>query len=248
MPKIRAVLFDFGNTIVKVVYNYDIQVSTLYNFFLKEGFIIPSFWDFKEVYSRTRDKQLQISQKTLKEYDFGERFCKVLERFGYSCDPKNDVIVKAINLYTSVLFSGSELQTGLKDLLRDFKTVFKLKLGIVSNFPWPKALLITLKKFKLIDFFDPITISADVGWKKPHKAIFKKAIADLKIPVSKTIFVGNNFYADIYGAKKFGIRAAYLKSNENAQTAFKINGIMVKPDWVIKSLKEIKNILKQYYY
>lgn len=244
MSEINAILFDYGNTLVKVIYNYDIQVANLYNFFIKEGFAFPSFWDFKETYSRTRDKQRLISQKTLKEIDLEERFCKVLEKFGYSCQPENDVIIKAIDLYISVFFSGAELHPGLKDLLHDLKTVYNLKLGIISNFPRSKDLLKSLKKFKIIDFFDTITISADVGWIKPHEAIFKKAISDLKIPTNATIFVGDNFYADIYGAKKIGMKAAYLKTDESPQNSHLANEYTVKPDWVIKSLNELRSILK----
>ncbi|MFX0162275.1 MAG: HAD family hydrolase [Candidatus Hodarchaeota archaeon] len=244
MSEIRAILFDFGNTLVRVVYNYDIQVASLYNFFIKEGFAFPSLWDFKETYSRTRDEQRLISQKTLKEIDLDERFCKVLEKFGYSCHPETDLIIKAIDLYIGVFFRGVELHPGLKDLLRDLKTVYNLKLGIISNFPRSKDLLNSLKKFKIIDFFDTITISADVGWIKPHKAIFKKAISDLKISTNEAIFVGDNFYADVYGAKKFGMRAAYLKTDESPQNSHLADEYTVKPDWVINSLNELRSILK----
>ena len=244
MSEIRAILFDFGNTLVKVLYHYDIQVANLYNFFVKEGFAFPSFWDFKETYSRIRDEQELISQKTLKEIDLNERFCKVLEKFGYSCHPENDVIIKAIDLYIGVFFSGAELHPGLKDLLHDLKTVYNLKIGIVSNFPRSKDLLKSLKKFKIIDFFDAITISADIGWIKPHKAIFKKAISDLKISTKEAIFVGDNLFTDIYGAKKFGMRAAYLKTHDSPQNSHLANEYTMKPDWVIKSLNELRSILK----
>ena len=104
MSEIRAILFDFGNTLVKVVYHYDIQLSNLYTFFIKEGFAFPSFWDFKETYSKTRDEQRLISQKTLKEIDLNKRFCNVLKKFGYSCHPENDIIIKAVDLYIGVFF------------------------------------------------------------------------------------------------------------------------------------------------
>ena len=74
-----------------------------------------------------------------------------------------------------------------------------------------------LRKFKkktaksdLIQYFETVTISEDVGVKKPHKLIFDHALTSANANVKNSIMIGDNFNADILGALGVGMKAIYF--------------------------------------
>lgn len=93
-----------------------------------------------------------------------------------------------------------------------------------------------LEKSKLIHYFDSVTISEDVGVKKPHKLIFDHALTAANANVENSVMIGDNFNADILGALGVGMKAIYYdfhKTNEQERENLII----------IKNLKELIKIL-----
>jgi len=93
-----------------------------------------------------------------------------------------------------------------------------------------------LEKSKLIQYFDSVTISEDVGVKKPHKLIFYHALTAANANVENSVMIGDNFNADILGALGVGMKAIYYdfhKTNEQERENLII----------IKNLKELIKIL-----
>jgi len=93
-----------------------------------------------------------------------------------------------------------------------------------------------LEKSKLIQYFDSVTISEDVGVKKPHKLIFDHALTAANANVENSVMIGDNFNADILGALGVGMKAIYYdfhKTNEQERENLII----------IKNLKELIKIL-----
>lgn len=82
------------------------------------------------------------------------------------------------------------------------------QLGIVTNRLWGGQLFQEdLHTLGLLNFFDPrhIAISADLGIRKPHPAIFLHALNALHIPPEEAVMVGDSLKADILGANMLGI-------------------------------------------
>ncbi len=86
----------------------------------------------------------------------------------------------------------------------------------------------------ILHFFKSITTSEEAGVKKPHPAIFEKAISKSKANPSKSVMIGDNLEADIVGAHEFGLSVIYLDVEEqNAEVEF----------LRIQKLKELLNYL-----
>ena len=93
-----------------------------------------------------------------------------------------------------------------------------------------------LKKSGLLKYFKTITISEDVGFKKPSKEIFLHAIAKANAEIEKSVMIGDNFNADIIGAKRMGMKAIYYNFHKTSEQ--KLEGILK-----IDNLLELKDIL-----
>ena len=111
----------------------------------------------------------------------------------------------------------------------------KYKMHIITN-GFKEVQKRKLQKSDLIQYFETVTISEDVGVKKPHKLIFDHALTSANANVKNSIMIGDNFNADILGALGVGMKAIYYdfhKTNEHERE----NVI------IVKSLKEIIPIL-----
>ena len=111
----------------------------------------------------------------------------------------------------------------------------KYKMHIITN-GFKEVQKRKLIKSNLVHYFKTVTISEDVGVKKPDKLIFNHAIKSAKATIENSIMIGDNYNADILGANKMGMKAIYFnfhKTNEENRE----NVI------IIENLKEILKIL-----
>ena len=82
------------------------------------------------------------------------------------------------------------------------------KLAIVSN--WDSRLLEICDMLGLSELMEFVVASAAVGVEKPDKRIFKIALAKAGIDAERAIHVGDDYTADVLGAKYAGVEAVYL--------------------------------------
>ena len=65
--------------------------------------------------------------------------------------------------------------------------------------------------------WDLEAVSVEVGYLKPHHAIFDFALSGLGIGASEALMVGNSLAEDIAGAQRLGIATAWRKSPPDAE-------------------------------
>jgi putative hydrolase of the HAD superfamily len=85
-----------------------------------------------------------------------------------------------------------------------------VKLGIVSN---TEAVLtrFELDRYPVLRTAETMVLSSDVGVQKPDPRIFHLALDRLGAEPTTTVFVGNDWTADILGARRVGLKAIYVK-------------------------------------
>ena len=96
-----------------------------------------------------------------------------------------------------------------------------------------------LNAIGLAGYFDPIIISRDIGIRKPHEQLFTAALTAMKMKPSEVLFVGNDMYRDVYGAKRVGMTTVFCKSNQGLAEK---EG--VKPDYIVYQFPELLNAIR----
>lgn len=127
------------------------------------------------------------------------------------------------------------------------------KVGLISNTGRSPgtALRRLMNKYEILHFFDATIFSDEVGCRKPDKRIFQAAVAQLGSDPERTIHIGDDPEADIWGAKQFGMRALLFDYpvpeafKQTRRSLFALSGLdrrmlnsKMEPDARIKSLKE----------
>lgn len=79
--------------------------------------------------------------------------------------------------------------------------------------------------------WDAEAVSVEVGYLKPHRAIFEFALSRLGIRAVEGLMVGNSLAEDIVGAQAVGMAAAWRRSPADAEG--------VVPDYTFDELREL---------
>ena len=114
----------------------------------------------------------------------------------------------------------------------------KYKLALVSNCAAGTDKVI--RSLGLTDFFDCITLSFQVGVRKPDKRIYLEALKCLGSAADETVFVADEI-SDLEGAREIGLKTMLvLQGRSTFQEAKDLN---FKPDYQISRISEISKIL-----
>ncbi len=120
-----------------------------------------------------------------------------------------------------------------------------VKIGMITNAYQPMWMRDReLEAYGLLAHFADCRLSAaDVGYLKPHPAIFEAALDCLGVRVDEAVFIGDNPEADIAGAQSIGMKAV-LRVVRHAPPL--ISGLII-PDGAINTLHELLPILDSWY-
>lgn len=117
-----------------------------------------------------------------------------------------------------------------------------MPVGLVSNYPCGKAIRRSLEKIGISDYLNPIVISGEVGYVKPHSSPFLAALNALDIPPEKVLFVGDRWDADMIGARNVGMKTCHhvgFTSDRDLAKRYE----EYRPDHTIRKLEELEAIL-----
>lgn len=84
------------------------------------------------------------------------------------------------------------------------------KLGIIANQKLGTAE--RLENWGLRQYFDVIVSSAEIGYVKPDKRIFEKALEMAGCPARESVMVGDRLDNDMIPAKALGMRTVWIKN------------------------------------
>jgi putative hydrolase of the HAD superfamily len=91
-----------------------------------------------------------------------------------------------------------------------------------------------MRALGLDGYFDPIIMSVDHGFRKPDPRLFEKALDQMGATASEALFVGNDMYRDIFGARQLNIKTIFVKSNQGRQSYSE-----TRADYVAEEFKDI---------
>jgi HAD superfamily hydrolase (TIGR01549 family) len=87
------------------------------------------------------------------------------------------------------------------------------RLGLLSNYPCEFSITESLRDLGLHAFFDAIVVSGAVGFAKPHPRSYQTLLKSMDARPADCLYVGDNWLADVQGAKRQGMRAAWVREH-----------------------------------
>ncbi len=230
--KIRFVIFDLTDTLIdqhsaleNIEENFDVP------FLAKRGFDVSAA-DFKKAREEA-DGKIQKDFKKLKGVFDLELWTElVCEQLGLPCPKKLSEEWEAE--FRKYMDGRLKLMEGAKDILEYLKNK-NYRLVVFTNSTRNTAET-KLEKIGIRMYFDFIFVSEEIGAKSSVSS-FKIILERLRTKSDECMMVGNRMDEDAF-AKKAGMKTVLLE--DGRQKYFKETE---EPDFRIKSLLELKNIL-----
>lgn len=146
--------------------------------------------------------------------------CKDQIRLIIEAASKNKIILKnewIDDLYSAYVSPIVEIPPYLNPDAREIFAWLKdrhMRIGLICNTGLTPGtgLRRLLADEGVIDFFDIMLFSDEVGIRKPDLGIFQLATQKLKVKPCEAIHVGDNLKADVWGAKNAGWKAIFFQS------------------------------------
>lgn len=208
---IRAILFDLGNTLVGYYTSGEFPV-------VLRRCVRECASALGQTEDRGRDEDLferaLLLNREQSDYAVWPLSARLQELFG-AYESIDEASAEALaTTFLKPIFAIARLDPQAIPLLEALRGR-GIKTAIVSNTPWgspASAWRAELSLHGLLDKVDATVFCMDVGWRKPHRAPFDRALSLLDVAPADALFVGDDHRWDIVGAQNAGLRPVLLES------------------------------------
>ena len=207
-PRIRAILFDAGDTLI--AYRRPLRIL-LQDFFIQHNEILKRD-DIAEALEGVNPRHDTLVHQVRTVAD-EQRMWLELAR-----DLLDILLPRRRDLYPELARWFVDGYRHLKVFRDAGPTLRRLharayRLAVVSN--WEPSLKVTLDKLGLGKYFDTVVISAAEGVWKPDPRLFGIALDRLGIPAAEALSVGDHIARDVDAARTAGLSAVLLDRFDN---------------------------------
>ena len=197
---LQAVLFDWGDTLMR--WEWEPELLAVGH---DAGLRAIGREPVPALTERFRDSYLPLLwvPGTLEEVEYPALVRRLLAEEGIAVtDEELDSFLEAEHAAWQPARMLATTTHALLEALRDRD----LRVGLVSNALDPPHLLHRdLEQMGVAQRLDVAVFSSEVGWRKPHPAIFERALEVIGVEPDATLFVGDTLATDVAGARALGM-------------------------------------------
>ena len=239
---IRAVVFDVNGTLVRILTQdgMDQIFRSVAHFLTYQGIDLHRH-QVRELYFGAMKAQQQASSEEHPEFDAVAIWRGVLDThataFTRTLPPGK---LEQLPLFLAEMYRGiSRCRLRLYPHVREVLDVLRARypMAIVTDAQSAYARG-ELHKVGLLNYFDPVVVSGDHGYRKPDRRLFQLALDGMGVAAEHALYVGNDPHRDIHGAREAGMRTVMFDSDHVAGA-----GPDGEPDHTITDFRELLKVL-----
>jgi HAD superfamily hydrolase (TIGR01509 family) len=233
MPAPSHLLFDYGNTLIAFgPAQQEAQRLAMQAVLAAHGIA----FDPVALDALRKEQVLRPYGNGGVENDFREVCHEVVARFADAATAER--LAPAIMAARQEAFLASvAVDPGVLGVLERLRS--RHTLGLLSNYPCTVSIVDSLRKLGLLDLFDAVVVSADVGFAKPHPKTFQTLLARLDAAPASSLYVGDNWLADVQGAKRLGMGAVWVREHVPYETFAAQHGDF-EPDGILERFVDLE--------
>jgi putative hydrolase of the HAD superfamily len=239
---IQAIAFDVNGTLVEIITdeNMDEIYRAAGHFLTYQGIDIRRTV-VRELYFKYLKRQKKRSTEEHPEFDAVAIWRKILKKrssdFTYNLPQEK---LEQMPTFLAEQFRGisrrrHRLFPHVKDVLDTLRSRYPLAIVTDAQSAYARP---ELHRLGLLDYFNPIVVSGDHGFRKPDIRLFHMATHGMGVAPENTLFVGDSLHRDIQGAQRAGLKATLFDPNGSK----KHNGD-VRPDHIINDMSKLLKVL-----
>jgi HAD superfamily hydrolase (TIGR01549 family) len=216
-----AVVFDLDNTLCRRTGDIDAAYGRAFDRVSADPFGAPEeLWTALDGSPDPDDRAGYL----------GAGVARVAARHGRS---EVDPVAVAAALLEEIDNSDVELLPGAERVLDAARRLGPV--GILTNGP-ERRQRTKIEALGLEAMVDAIVYAGDLPRRKPHVDPFEEILTDLGVAADRTLYVGDSLAYDVAGAHNAGLRAAWLRSDDDTGE--------YDPEYVLDSLTDLEDVLE----
>lgn len=239
---IRAIAFDVNGTLVRILADDDEEriYRAAAHFLTYQGIDLHR-QELRDVYFQLMKEQLRASPEQYPEFDAVGLWRTIIDTHGTDFTRALPAAkLQQMPLFLAEMCRGvSRRQLGLYpyvwEMLEVLRTHYPLAIITDAQSMYARA---ELHKVGLLGYFDPIIVSGDHGFRKPDRRLFQYALDSMGVAASNALYVGNDMYRDIYGAREAGLTTVMFDSDQGVKVYRDC-----EPDYRITDFRDLLKIL-----
>jgi putative hydrolase of the HAD superfamily len=239
---IRAVAFDVNGTLVRILTDEGMEqiFRSAAHFLTYQGIDLHRH-QVRELYFETLREQHRTSPEEHPEFDAVGAWRSIID--AHLTDFTRTLPagkLEQMPLFLAEMSRGiSRRRLGLYPHVREVLDVlrerYRLALVTDAQSAYTRG---ELHKVGLLDYFDPIVISGDHGYRKPDRRLFQFALDGMGVAAENALYVGNDMHRDIFGAREAGMPTVMFESGQG-KSAY----LDCVPDYRITDFRDLLKIL-----
>lgn len=208
--KYKHIFFDLDRTLWDFDAAAEVAFERIYEKYNLKKLGIPNAHEFHEVYHPLNERlwELYRADKITKDYLNRTRFVLPLEHYGIHDTDLADHLSEDYVYWSPRIV---RLVPGAKELLDYLKPKYHLHL-ITNGFQ--EVQHTKLSGSGLEPYFETLTVSEEVGVKKPNPEIFYYALRKAHATAEESLMIGDEMAVDIDGARAAGIDQLFFNPNK----------------------------------
>ncbi len=249
MNRIRGVIFDYGNTLVRLDpafhttrTDYADVVAGPGSERLAAHLVRAGLLDggrvagFVERFLLVRERNRLMAEREASEIPALRSLRETMEGLGLAAPPEED-LERAVDEYFTAEVELMRPMPGAAELLTALAGQGR-RIGMLSNATSGRYVREVVRILGWSGQFDPLVVSADIGIRKPRAEAFRAVLDRWDLASGEIAMVGDSLYHDVEGAQAMGLVTVHVTAIPNSFDARA--AASVKPSVAISSLEELK--------
>jgi putative hydrolase of the HAD superfamily len=239
---IRAVAFDVNGTLVRILTDDGMEqiFRSIAHFLTYQGIDLHRH-QVRDLYFEHMKEQQQASPEEHPEFDAVGIWRSILQAHpteftrGLPAGKLEQLPLFLAEMYRGISRCRLRLAPHVREVLDVLRERYPLAVVTDAQSAYARA---ELHKVGLLDYFDPIVVSGDHGYRKPDRRLFQLALDGMGVAAENALYVGNDMHRDIFGAQEAGMTTVMVESDQGADVH-----LDCVPDYTITDLRDLLTIL-----
>ena len=238
----KAVAFNVNGKLVRILTDdNEEQIFRAAAHFLTYQGIDLHRHQLRDLYFQTMKEQLRTSPEKYPEFDGAGIWRSIINDHGTDFTralPAGKLDQMPVFL-TEMSRGISRRRLGLYPFVREVLDILRHRypLALITDAQSAYARS-ELHKVGLLGYFDPIIVSGDHGYRKPDRRLFQLALDGMGAAAENALYIGNDMYRDIYGAREAGLTTVMFDSDQGEKIYQDC-----QPDYTITDFRDLLPIL-----
>lgn len=243
--RVQAVLFDLDDTLISwaqpAVSREDFylpRIEKVHAYLSGAGYALPPCLEFWDYINTAIMSMWAEAKKSWRITSFDRLLDQVFEDLGLESDRLD--VDQVLRVFGWAPRPGVELFPDTLPVLNTLRRQDYV-MGLLTNSYLPMWMRDEeLRAYGLLDYFDARVSAADVGYLKPHPAIYHNLLERLDLHPGQAVFVGDRPANDIAGANAVGLVSVLISPSYLERD---LAGVV--PDHTIERLEQLPALIER---